>query len=173
MSTRGTIAVRGYTPGLPPAAHCDRPPDRPRAMLVLDSETAPTLGHGLLFLSYRFCRVSWHGWVPTLSCVEEGLVYADDLPATDPTGFAVLNEYRRSHVPAVDPSVLDAPYRLAFRSRTEFVEDVLYPGVLLPGGPGAWIVAFGAAWDLSRLIAPHLPVPSTGWAARAGYEPAE
>jgi hypothetical protein len=140
---------------------------------VLDAETAPSMDQGLLFLSYRLCRVRWRGWTAALSCVEEGLVYGDDLRLRDPAGFAVLQAYARAHAPAVDRGVLDATYGLRFHSRSEFVEEVLYPAALQPGGPGAWIVAFGAAWDLSRLVAPHLPVTSTGWAARAGYEARE
>jgi hypothetical protein len=114
--------------------------------------------------------VQWVGQAPELSCVEEGLVHGDELAIRDPAGFAVLDRYARTHRPDVAAGVLDAAYRLRFRSRSDFVDNVLYPATADPDRLRAWIVTFNAGYDLSRLLAPHLPVPASGWEARAGFE---
>jgi len=166
------IAVRGYTPGQVHASP-PRPDWRPHALLVVDFEAEVSLAQSLTFGSARLVRASWKGRVPRMWCVEETLIYADHLPERDPDGYAVLDAYCRTHAPAVDPNILDAPYRLVLRSRAEFVRQVLYPAVIDPAGLNAWLVAFGANFDLTRLIAPHLVASRTGWAAGPGYETEE
>jgi hypothetical protein len=162
-------AVRAYTPGSAPE-RAQRRNWRPDALLVLDTETEPTAAQSLLFLSYRLVRVSWDGSTPLLSYVEEGLAYGDGLADRNHLAYEVLDRYRQTHAPAVDQTVLDAAYRIRLRSRAEFVDEVLYPAAVDPRGLRAWVVSFAAGWDLSRLMAPHLAVPTGGWEARPGLE---
>ena len=65
------------------AAHAARLPE---TLLVLDSETTTDATQRLLFGWYRFVRVRWRGRHPSLTVAEEGLFYADELPATNPGG---------------------------------------------------------------------------------------
>src|ERR1035437_5485674 len=116
-------AVRAYTPGRGPA-RAKRRDWRPETLLVYDGETGTSAQQSLTFLSHRLIRVSWDGATPLLSCVEEGLVYGDGLPDHQPAEFEVLDRYRQTHAPDIDPTVLDAAYRLRLRSRAEFVEEV-------------------------------------------------
>ena len=58
-------------------------PRRPPYLLVFDTETRTDIGQGLLMAGYRFYVLSWADDGPTLACVEEGLVYADELPQID------------------------------------------------------------------------------------------
>src|SRR5436309_1625912 len=67
---------------------------RPDVALVFDTETTIDAAQRLTFGSYRYLRLV-DG--ERTSCVEEGLFYADELPERDPEGFAVLQEYVRTH----------------------------------------------------------------------------
>jgi len=161
-------AVRAYTPGRSKPKRPERRDWRPARLLVFDTETEPTAAQSLRFLSYRLLRVAWEEGPPRLACLEEGFVFGDGLEGREPDAYAVLDSYASSHVAAVDATALDASYRLAFRSRTEFVETVLYPAAAQVDGLQAWAVSFNAGWDLSRLMAPHLPAST--WEARGGFE---
>src|SRR5262245_12857788 len=64
-----------------PAQHA---PERwPRGMLIFDTETTTDPTQRLTFAWYRYARWRDDG---TLACVEEGIIYADDLPDRDPDG---------------------------------------------------------------------------------------
>lgn len=162
-------AVRAFTPGRAPARAAARD-WRPDALLTYDTETEPSADQRLLFLSYRIVRVTWDGIAPHLSCLEEGLACGDELANRSSSALESLDEYRRTHAADVDPAAFDAAYRIRLRSRAEFVDEVLYPAAAAAGGLRAWVVTFNAGWDLTRLMAPHLPVSPDGWKARPGFE---
>ena len=63
-------------------------------------------------------------------CIDEGLIYADDLAGTDPDGMAVLKRYVEEHPAGTER---DRPIRLL--SRSQFVDKVFYPGRLSGTGP--------------------------------------
>ncbi len=139
------------------------PARRPRFLLVFDCETRVDAGQGLTFGCYRFYRLRWRKSGPVLSCLEEGVFYADDLAERDPAGFRCLKRYVatklaetvREPVGGVEPRP-----DLRLRSRAEFVEHVLRNALKAE----ATVVTFNALFDLTRL--------SVKWGAarRKGFE---
>jgi hypothetical protein len=137
------IAVRAHTTRADPALK--RRPQSARsagrgAVLVFDTETTVDQAQALTFGCWRYYRP--HP-VLGLVCVEEGLFYADELPDTDPDGFAVL---QRVAARAVSAAGIEMPVRLL--SRAEWVTQVFYPA--------AWqnraaVVGFNLPFDLSRV----------------------
>ncbi len=117
----------------------------PRRVLVFDMETTTDKEQRPLFGSYRFYKWSdvENQWV----CREEGFIYADNLRRTDPKGFACLQEYAKTQLADTAP---DCPDAIRLRSRSEFVDDVLYP---LGYQARALIVGFNLPFDLSRIAA--------------------
>jgi hypothetical protein len=113
----------------------------PESALILDTETTTDATQRLLFGSYRVGNFGDHG---EFECLEEGLIYADDLPEYDPEGWAVLQEYASVQAPAT--SNLRRPVLLLY-SRREFVEKRLWKAV----EAGALIVGYNLAFDLTRL----------------------
>src|SRR5215208_3448442 len=73
-----------------------------RHVLVFDTETTIDETQALLFGAFRYCRVDG----TTVTTVAEGLMYADDLPDCDPTGYAVLRAYAASRKADVDLTYL-------------------------------------------------------------------
>jgi hypothetical protein len=164
---------------LPAAARAwtDQPRERTRRsktrtpvtehILVIDTETTIDTAQGLTFGCYRYCRVdhSRDGTV-TVTTVGEGLIYADDLPTTDPQGYEILREFANTHEARVNLFYLgcEPDWRLRLYSRSEFAERWLYR-VAYRDFPGrgerepATIVMFNAPFDLSRLA---------GYASEAG-----
>jgi hypothetical protein len=137
------IAVRAHT-----TRDSAAPKSRPQlrrsaaggAVLVFDTETTIDQAQALTFGCWRYYRA--HP-VLGLHCVEEGLFYADELPATDPAGFDVL---QRIAARAVSAAGVEQPVRLL--SRAEWVNKVFYPA--------AWegraaVVGFNLPFDLSRI----------------------
>jgi hypothetical protein len=120
---------------------------RPNSILIVDSEATTGPEQALTFGCYRFCRLRWAREGPTLVCVEEGLVHADDLRESYPNGYACLVEYTRTHRPAIDRCAEDAAPSLRLHSRTEFCEQVLWIAL----SAQATIVTFSALFDLSRV----------------------
>lgn len=141
----------------------------PRYLLVLDTETTVDRSQRLLFGSYRFFQLSWQteppyerrlsGWEagpPYLACLEEGLLYADELPGRDPDGFRLLEHYARAHPQAVDREHPHAAFgTLRLRSRREFLERVFARSAC---GARAVVCCFNWPFDISRL--------AVGWAER-------
>ena len=116
----------------------------PQRTLVFDCETTvdPTLS--LTFGVWRYYIDRWSA-LPGVHCVQEGILYADDLPESDPDGFAELTKYvnrRRADVAA------GRNEDLQMLSRTEFVERILFR---LAYKQQATIVGFNLPFDLSRL----------------------
>jgi len=142
------IAVRAFTerakePKARRKSSQDRETGWPRDVVILDTETTIDKTQQLMLGSYRFCRWSEDG--TQLECLEEGLLYDDALPKTDPEGFACLREYAKDHSADV---TADVPQEIQLLSRTEFVEAVLYR-VAYEGR--AMVVGFNLPFDLSRL----------------------
>ena len=117
---------------------------QPQRTLVLDTETTVDATQRLVFGVWRYYTDRWN-YPPGQCCVEEGIVYADDLPDRDPDGFALLLAYALDHRAATFPG---RDPKLHLLSRSEFVEKVLYRyGFKLR----ATAVGFNLPFDLSRL----------------------
>lgn len=121
-------ALRAYTKP-PDAPKTDRPPDdkqsrarRPphiKHILVYDTETETKLGQRLTFGAFAIYKVAPRSY--RLTCIQRGLIYADDLAARDPRGMRCLREYARRHkTDAGDPG-LDSALSLQLLSREQFV----------------------------------------------------
>lgn len=105
---------------------------RPEAVFVFDTETRTDHTQRLTFGSYRFIVAG--------RCLEEGLVFADDLSKAE---MRILRAYVET-TPA--DTVPEAGRELRLRSRSEFVDRLYraaYKGRCL-------LVGFNIAFDLSR-----------------------
>jgi hypothetical protein len=121
----------------------------PDHLLVFDTETTVDYSQRLNFGSWRYYRTEWGDTpAPALVCVEEGLIYADDLPDRYPDGSETLLRYADATPPAVDRKVPDAAWRMRVLSAGEFAEHVI---VQFGYRARAWIVGFNLPFDLSRL----------------------
>jgi hypothetical protein len=144
------VAVRGHTVrDPPPSRYVQKEQDEEEAdsrhraggaVLVFDTETTVDPAQALTFGCWRYYRPDP---VLGLPCVEEGLVYADELPDIDPAGFAVLQ-----WVAATAGSAARSQNPLRLLSRAEWVTKVFYPA--------AWegratVVGFNLPFDLSRI----------------------
>ena len=117
-------------------------PKWPEYALVFDCETTIDELQTLIIGAYRFC---WAGADGHYDCIEEGFFYADDLPETDPAGFAILRQFVKEH-PA--EALKGFPNQLRLLSRSEFMEQVFWRAA---GKAGALVVGFNLPFDLSRL----------------------
>jgi hypothetical protein len=120
---------------------------RPNALLVFDCETTVDTAQSLLFGCYRYYRVHWRKAGPVLHCIDEGLLYADELPYTTPKGLALLREYVHAHEPAVDTAQTGSSFALRLLSRAQFV-DLFYDAAFKGE---ATVVGFNLPFDLSRI----------------------
>lgn len=138
-------AVRVWTeiPECGPPRGMRAPQERPRYALVLDTETTVDASQRLTFGSYRYCRVSWDGDVPYVTCVEEGLFHAADLKRRDPEGYRELVQYTRQRVADVSQGFSN---KLWLRSELGFL-DVLWQEAIRKR---SLIVGFNLPFDLSR-----------------------
>ena len=125
------------------------PARRPYSILVIDCETTVDPAQKLLVACYRYIRLRWNEIGPELVCVDEGLVYGDDLPTSDPDGLALLKRYTEEHEPSIARSVRDSGRALSLRSRSAFASKVLTPAL----SAKATVVGFNLPFDLSRLAA--------------------
>ena len=107
---------------------------RPRWMLAVDTETRIDAAQALTFGSYRFFDDG--------VCLEEGLFYADDLPAAD---RGALQAYVKTHAAATDRRVGLPELRLL--SKMEFLEKLYIAAYKTR----ALICGFNLPFDLSRL----------------------
>lgn len=117
-------------------------PTWPRAVLVLDTETMTDERQSLTFGVYRYYR--WHQ-DERLVCIQEGIFYADDLPETDPAGYATLLGYVCSHGASATG---EGTSTLRLHSRREFLREVFYPAAYKAR---ALVVGFNLPFDLARL----------------------
>jgi hypothetical protein len=105
--------------------------------LVFDTETRITADQSLTFGVYRLCTLVDNSYIVT----EEGIFYADDLPAKD---CRVLENYLRTAV----SDVASFPPRFPQYSRSEFMKRVFWPAIKYKG---ALVVGFNLPFDLARL----------------------
>jgi hypothetical protein len=110
----------------------------------VDTETTTDPSQRLLFGSWRY-YVDRPDGLPGSVCVEEGIVYADDIAERDPDGFTLLCRYVDNHEADVYPG---RNPRIRFLSRSEFVEQVLWRYAYQHR---ATVVGFNLPFDLSRL----------------------
>lgn len=109
----------------------------PEHALVFDTETRITADQFLTFGVYRSCALADDGYAVT----EEGIFYADDLPAKD---RKVLEDHVRTAV----SDVASFPPRFPLYSRSEFMRRVFWPAIKYRG---ALVVGFNLPFDLARL----------------------
>jgi hypothetical protein len=108
-------------------------------LLVIDTETTTGPEQRLLFGFFRVADILRRrdGSINRLLTLKEGIIYADNLPATDPAGYATLTDYAKAN------PVLE------IISRTEFARAYLKRAWR---SNGAWcITGFNLPFDLSRL----------------------
>jgi hypothetical protein len=152
------IALRAYSePSTwkPPTGVGGRRWKRPKKehVLAFDSETTTGREQAFLFAFYRFLKLTWDKDVPTVVCLEEGIVHADDLRETRPAEYDVLFDYANAHAADVGPSHLEpgveepARPELRLLSRRDFVEHVLVPACVAV----ATTTCYNAPFDLSRI----------------------
>ncbi len=125
---------------------------------MFDVETTTDPTQRLLIGCYGYNRRRSDGSWP---CYEEGIFYADDLPEIDPEGFAVLQDYVRTHNAKVVEGVDNT---LHLYSRREFADRVLRRAAF---NAGAIVVGFNLPFDVSR-IALHVG-DSRGPRHRGGF----
>ena len=104
-------------------------------ILVIDTETTVDETQRLLFGSARYVRLHRTDGVVTAVLQEEWLFHDDDLPTTDPDGYATLSRYASKH-------------NIPLLSRSDFVQQILWKGAYLGG---MTVVGFNLPFDLSRL----------------------
>ncbi len=105
--------------------------------LVFDTETRITADQSLTFGVYRLCKLVAGIYMVT----EEGVFYADDLPAKERT---VLE----SHITSAVSDVAPFPPRFPLYSRSEFMKRVFKPAIKRDG---ALVCGLNLPFDLARL----------------------
>ena len=128
-----------------------RPSDR---FLVFDTETKPDMAQKLVFGAFTYGAYENMRCIP---CVE-GLIFADDLPATDPDGYRQLKRYARENRARVDLHYVGSASvnpRLVLVPRSRFLKDYLYPlsegRHVAEGVSPATIIGYNLPFDLSRI----------------------
>ena len=150
---RKRAAIRAYTPDPHRAPQRTPPWYRPRRILVIDTETWTDPRQGLRFGFFRYARLWWgRSGPPQIAVVEESIVRADD---PDPGDLEALERYRNEHRPLVERSALDAQYRIALYGRSDF-ERLILSRVYRSNS--TWVIGANLPFDLTRLVAPHLPM---------------
>ena len=124
----------------------------PIRILCFDCESLIDVTQKLTFGSYRVCRLVDGRYL----CEEEGLFYADDLPAPK---RKVLEEYVRNEYADIEVKSFTPKIRIVLRSRAEFVEKVFYKAIL----DKAMIVGFFVIFDLARLAVDWAISEDGGW----------
>src|SRR5580698_2067876 len=109
----------------------------PPQALVIDTETRITADQSLTFGVYRLCELIGNEY----TLIQEGIFYADDLPARD---RRVLDKYEATAIQDV-PSF---PPVFPMYSRSEFMRRVFWPAIRRDG---ALICGLNLPFDLSRL----------------------
>lgn len=149
------IFVRAHTV-VPEKQRPDRPsPVKwPSEVLIFDTETTIDTIQKLNFGFYRRCKFGTTGY----QCVEEGVLYADDLDAAQREVLALFVSDPRN-LPQLDVKMFPPPMRLNLYSRYAFVERVFWKAIRR----GAMIVGFNLPYDLSRLAVKSAPADDGGW----------
>jgi hypothetical protein len=146
------IAVRAWTPSRKPPRRstltATAEPRVPERLLIIDTETTTDETQRLNFGAYRYCRVTETDGEITLTCLQEGLFYADDLPERDPAGYEALKRYAASHTAGVDRDQIDAVPAIALEPLDQWLKRVFWRAAYLLR---AGVVCFNLPFDLSRL----------------------
>ena len=117
--------------------------------MAIDTETTVDAAQRLLFGAWRYCRLAWDDDTPSLSTLDEGLFFEDDLPDWNPDGYAVMEEYAKTHFSDADRiDESEAGWQLRFQGRQRFVEDVIWRAGY---ERKAHIAFFNAGFDISRI----------------------
>jgi hypothetical protein len=112
-------------------------PKWPEYILALDTETRITVDQSLTFGVWRLCKLVGLNYL----VIEEGIFYADNLPAKH---LGVLKKYMEtavSDVPAFPP-------RFPLYSLSEFMKKVFWTALKKFG---SMVVGFNLGYDLARL----------------------
>jgi hypothetical protein len=109
----------------------------PRLALVFDTETRIMPDQSLTFGVYRLCELAHEKYVLR----EEGLFYADDLPAQE---RKALESYQQT----ASGDVASFPPRFPLYSRTEFMGKIFWPAIRMRG---ALVCGLNLPFDLTRL----------------------
>ncbi len=109
----------------------------PEHALVFDTESRITADQSLTFGVYRRCKIVDGCYV----VLEEGVVYADDLPANE---RKVLQKY----VSTTISDVASFPPRFPMYARSEFMKRVFWPAIKRNG---ALVCGFNLPFDLARV----------------------
>jgi hypothetical protein len=106
-------------------------------VLAFDTESRITVDQSLTFGIWRRCKLVGQNY----EVFEEGIFYADDLPAKD---LKVLEAYMETAV----SDVITFPPRFPLYSRTKFMKKVFWPALKKTG---AMVVGFNLGYDLTRI----------------------
>jgi len=106
-------------------------------VLAFDTESRVTVDQSLTLGVWRRCKLVGESYKVT----EEGIFYADDLPAQD---LKVLERYMETAV----SDVRSFPPRFPLYSRTQFMKKVFWPAVKRNG---SMVVGFNLGYDLTRI----------------------
>ena len=109
----------------------------PQHALIFDTETRITVDQSLTFGVYRCCERVYGIY----KVKEEGIFYADELPAKE---RKTLQAYVRTRV----SDVTSFPPRFPLYSRSEFMKRVFWPAIKYNG---ALVCGFNLPFDLARL----------------------
>jgi hypothetical protein len=112
-------------------------PKWPDIILVLDTESRITVDQSLTFGVWRRCKLTGEKY----DVIEEGMFYADDLPARE---LKVLKTYMETAV----SDVRSFPPRFPLYSRTQFMKKVFWPALKKNA---AMVVGLNLGYDLTRL----------------------
>jgi hypothetical protein len=147
------LAVRAWVPppeqpdsGRPEPAPSLEP--IPRQLLILDTETTTDETQKLNFGVWRYCRVNYEESGVSLTCLSEGLFYANELPQRDRTGYLALRAYAATHDAAVDHAQRDAARPLRLEPLDQWLKRVFWRVAYKLRG---CVVCFNLPFDLSRL----------------------
>jgi hypothetical protein len=120
--------------GSTPAGDDPKWPDR---ALVFDTETRITADQSLTFGVYRLCTLVDSSYIVT----EEGIFYADDLPAKDRRALD-------NHLLTAVSDAASFPPRFPLYSRSDFMKKVFWPAIK---HHGALVVGLNVPFDLARM----------------------
>src|SRR5260370_22097195 len=112
-------------------------PKWPEHIIAFDTESRTTVDQSLTFGVWRCCKLVR----PSYEVIEEGVFYADDLPAKDITVLKTYMETAVSDVPSFPP-------HFPLYSRTEFMKKVFWPALKRTS---SMVIGFNLGFDLTRI----------------------
>ena len=119
------------------STHVGGDPKWAQHALVFDTETRITADQSLTFGVYRLCKLVNDIYEVT----EEGIFYADDLPAKE-------RKVLESHIKTAVSDVASFPPRFPLYSRSQFMKRVFKPAIK---HDGALVCGLNLPFDLARL----------------------